>query len=386
MAYDVTFTQETLCKGSVRNIGEVLNVDDETARMLVDLGVATAAGLSPQTGSSAALFADTFLSKSNNLVDVNSVPDSRTSLDVYSKSEVENTVLPSRPLKAAAWNSSTSYTAGDFVSMNGATFIAMKNNTNKKPLFEVDCWEMASSDWRWLTKSNIFANYSAKVTGFADTSGSSTATNWARASATGAEARVMRAISLGVPTFFHAYADYEVGTGGTSNRTNFNRAGKLVMGAAAGASNVLNSSTYYLDCGRFYGGPSESSMNSNLDKMGFGFKFILTSGVITNVYATINDSTANNNYLEFEVSLGDSGVNYLSKYEISWDGNGTMAWWANGKELYRRSGTVFTGNTSWPVYASVGVGTYANTIGSSVNLIWWKPDETYFVCQGGLSA
>lgn len=90
MPYDVTFTQAVLCNGAMREIDEVLNVSDETARMLVDLGVATASGLSPQTGSSAALFADTFLNKEDNLSTVDSTPVARTNLDVYSKSESDS--------------------------------------------------------------------------------------------------------------------------------------------------------------------------------------------------------------------------------------------------------------------------------------------------------
>jgi hypothetical protein len=47
----VTFTQETLFAGAVRAIGSTLSVSDQDAQMLVDLGAATAPGLSPQIGS-----------------------------------------------------------------------------------------------------------------------------------------------------------------------------------------------------------------------------------------------------------------------------------------------------------------------------------------------
>lgn len=64
--------------------GSSLSVDDETARTLVDLGVATASGLSPQTGSSAAQFTNTFVAKANNLSDVVDISVSRSSLGLGS--------------------------------------------------------------------------------------------------------------------------------------------------------------------------------------------------------------------------------------------------------------------------------------------------------------
>lgn len=57
MAYTVTFTSSVLVGGSVRASGSTLSVDDQTARMLVDLGVATASGLTAQTGATAGAFA-----------------------------------------------------------------------------------------------------------------------------------------------------------------------------------------------------------------------------------------------------------------------------------------------------------------------------------------
>lgn len=54
MAFTVTFTSSVLVGGSVRASGSTLSVDDQTARMLVDLGVATASGLTAQTGAVAA--------------------------------------------------------------------------------------------------------------------------------------------------------------------------------------------------------------------------------------------------------------------------------------------------------------------------------------------
>ena len=80
MAYTVTFTAETLCNGAVRAIGDTLSVADDTARMLVDLGVATASGLTPQTGSAAAQFADTFAARASNLTDISSASSGRTAL------------------------------------------------------------------------------------------------------------------------------------------------------------------------------------------------------------------------------------------------------------------------------------------------------------------
>lgn len=54
MPFTVTFTSSVLVAGSVRSVGSTLSVDDPTARMLVDLGVATASGLTPQTGAAMA--------------------------------------------------------------------------------------------------------------------------------------------------------------------------------------------------------------------------------------------------------------------------------------------------------------------------------------------
>jgi hypothetical protein len=80
MAYTVTFTAQALVNGAVRGIGSTLSVADDTARMLVDLGVATASGLTPQTGSAAAQFADTFAARASNLKDLSSASSSRTAL------------------------------------------------------------------------------------------------------------------------------------------------------------------------------------------------------------------------------------------------------------------------------------------------------------------
>jgi hypothetical protein len=84
MAYTVTFTAATLCEGAVREIGDTLSVADDTARMLVDLGVATASGLTPQTGSAAAQFADTFAAKASNLSDLTSAPTARAAIGLGS--------------------------------------------------------------------------------------------------------------------------------------------------------------------------------------------------------------------------------------------------------------------------------------------------------------
>ena len=51
MPFTVTFTATAFVAGSLRNSSDTLLVDDPTARMLVDLGVATAPGLTAQTGA-----------------------------------------------------------------------------------------------------------------------------------------------------------------------------------------------------------------------------------------------------------------------------------------------------------------------------------------------
>jgi len=51
MPFTVTFTATAFVAGSLRSSGNTLLVDDPTARMLVDLGVATAPGLTAQTGA-----------------------------------------------------------------------------------------------------------------------------------------------------------------------------------------------------------------------------------------------------------------------------------------------------------------------------------------------
>lgn len=57
MPFTVTFTATAFVQGSLRTSGNTLLVDDQTARMLVDVGVATASGLTAQTGSVAAQLA-----------------------------------------------------------------------------------------------------------------------------------------------------------------------------------------------------------------------------------------------------------------------------------------------------------------------------------------
>lgn len=61
MPFTVTFTATAYVGGSLRTSGNTLLVDDQTARMLVDLGVATATGLTAQTGAVAANLASTVL-------------------------------------------------------------------------------------------------------------------------------------------------------------------------------------------------------------------------------------------------------------------------------------------------------------------------------------
>jgi hypothetical protein len=68
MPFTVTFTSSVLVAGSVRSSGSTLSVDDQTARMLVDLGVATASGLTAQTGAVAPQLASQDFVTANNKV------------------------------------------------------------------------------------------------------------------------------------------------------------------------------------------------------------------------------------------------------------------------------------------------------------------------------
>lgn len=76
----VTFTAATLFQGSMRSIGSTLSVTETDARVLVDIGVATAPGLTPQGGWPTGELSDTFLAKADNLAGLGSTSTARTNL------------------------------------------------------------------------------------------------------------------------------------------------------------------------------------------------------------------------------------------------------------------------------------------------------------------
>jgi hypothetical protein len=76
----VTFTAATLFQGSMRSIGSTLSVTETDARVLVDIGVATAAGVTPQGGWPTGELSETFLAKADNLAGLDSNSTARTNL------------------------------------------------------------------------------------------------------------------------------------------------------------------------------------------------------------------------------------------------------------------------------------------------------------------
>ena len=80
MAYTVTFTANTFVNGTYQTTGNTLSVDDATARALVDIGVATASGLTAQTGNPTTALTDIVLQKSNNLSDLSNITTAKANL------------------------------------------------------------------------------------------------------------------------------------------------------------------------------------------------------------------------------------------------------------------------------------------------------------------
>ncbi len=76
----VTFTAATLFQGSMRSIGSTLSVTETDARVLVDIGVATAPGVTPQGGWPTGELSETFLAKADNLAGLDSNSTARTNL------------------------------------------------------------------------------------------------------------------------------------------------------------------------------------------------------------------------------------------------------------------------------------------------------------------
>ena len=397
MAYDVTFTQETLCKGALRSIGEVLNVDDETARMLVDLGVATASGLSPQTGSSAALFADTFLAKADNLSTVASVPATRTNLDVPSTTEVTGEIATATagfPRKAGDWNSATSYNVGDFVLFNNGSFVCVQAHTNRNPVAELAYWQIVSFGWNWMRGNNTnlsFANSRTVGSGI-DNSTNSTTTVFARVglnSNTGTTANgtaTYRVLSVGVPTYWHKLYDSS-GTS-SSNSINYSRAGRFqtAFQPAYGGNSATGGTVFYLDVGRTYsttGTPAVSPINDVLDKRGYGIRLVVNAAGtgLSAAYAVFHDGTTLTE-TSFDTNLVRTQMN---KLEITWDGAGTMIWFLNGGEIWRTSSGL-TGELAFNTFGSIALGAYnsvANGSTSASQMIWMMAEETYFITYGG---
>lgn len=392
MSFNVTFTQETLCKGSIRTIGEVLNVDDETARMLVDLGVATASGLSPQTGSSAALFSETFLAKTNNLSDVNSPATSRDNLAITPaiESEVATYATP----RTGAWSNSTAYQFGDIVSFADGTFICIQDHTNRVPLAEQNYWQQMSRGWSWMVLpwTNIaFANQRTSGTGV-DANNNSNTIAWVRSgtSATSTSPNAIalyRVLSTGVPAYPHHYFDDSAIAFNSFNSISFIKAGRfqcaftLSLSATAGTAGTV----FYIDVGRTYsevgGSGTISPLNAPLDKRGFGIRVVANgSGGLSNAFASFHDGTT---YTEvaFDPNIikGTGGINRL---DITWNGLGTMIWFINNVEVHRNAST-FTDVFVLPTWGSIAMGIYnaPNLVASQ--LLWVMAEETGFVTYAG---
>jgi len=112
MPFTVTFTATAFVAGSLRTSGNTLLVDDPTARMLVDLGVATAPGLTAQTGAVAPNLARTdgatFTGKLNTLASSTST----AGLNVPHGAAPTPT-----PVNGDVWST----TSGLFVRINGSS-------------------------------------------------------------------------------------------------------------------------------------------------------------------------------------------------------------------------------------------------------------------------
>lgn len=394
MPYDVTFTQETLCKGAMRAVDEVLNVDDETARMLVDLGVATASGLSPQTGSSAALFADTFLAKTNNLSEVTSPSVARSNIDATSPADIV-TAVAGFPSKAEEWDDTREYKKGDFVLFNNGVFVALKDGVNKMPVFEVPYWTDVGLGSNWLDnpwKGLTFSNSKSLGTGTA-TNGSSTPAyarlGLASTTTSGNAIRIARVLSVGVPTYWHTLLDRDMPSQG-SNRINFAKAGRLRFNVCT--SNRTNPEIagvkWYFDFGRTYseasGSGTETPLNSELPRRGFGWQMEMSgdSNVFSSFEAVYHDGTTLfKQPLDF-ASFWASGA--MQRYEITWNGLGSYAYFVNGKEVARFNGknNDLFGIPTWGCLAAGGYNGPNYTGVPIDHFIWVNNEDTGFLTYG----
>jgi hypothetical protein len=395
MPYDVTFTQETLCKGVMRAVDEVLNVDDETARMLVDLGVATAEGLSPQTGSSAALFADTFLSKADNLSTVASPSVARSNIDATSPADIASAVA-GYPSKAETWDNAREYKTGDFVLFNNGVFVALKDGVNKMPVFEIPYWTNVGMGSNWLDnpwKGLTFSNTKSVGTGTGN-NGSGTPA-YARLGLTSTTTdnnavRIARVLSIGVPTYWHMLADRDSGIVQGSNRINFAKAGRLRYNVCT--SNRTNAEIagvkWYFDFGRTFsevsGSGTETPMDSELNRRGFGWQCTMSgdSNVFSSFEAVYHDGTTlYKQELNF-ASFWISGA--MQRYEITWNGLGSYAYFVNGKEVARfndKNNDLF----GMPTWCCLAAGGYygPNYTGVSIDhMVWVNNEETGFLTYG----
>lgn len=391
MPYDVTFTQETLCKGSIRSIGEVLNVDDETARMLVDLGVATASGLSPQTGSSAALFADTFLSKADNLSTVASPTVSRSNIGAISASDLSS-ATSDFPKKVSVWNNSTAYNVGDFVSFSGSTFICIQSHTNRTPFAEMAYWQLTSYGWNWMVlpwKNLNFGNQRASGTGMdaTNTTNMSYVRTGLSSTSGGPNAIALyRVLSIGVPAYTHHLFDSSYDAQSGFNNINLGKAGKFqAVFTPAVSNNALTAGTvYYIDVGRTYsevsGAGTISTLTGPLDKRGFGIRMVsagTSTPSLSELYVTFHDGTT---LTEVAIPNDTVSVYQMNKLEICWDGFGNLIYFINGVEVHRRS--IATDYWGIPTWGSIAMGIYnaPNTSGVAImQMLWVMNEETGFV-------
>jgi hypothetical protein len=383
----------------MRAIDEVLNVDDETARMLVDLGVATAVGLSPQTGSSAALFADTFLQKSVNLGDVVSVSASRGNLSVPSTSDVTSEIAAYATPKAVEWDSTTNYTFGNIVLHQDATFVCTQANSNRVPFAEQNYWQILSSGWSWMNNpygaTLAFGNARTLGTGTAD-NGSSLAIQYVRVNlnttTTSGNARaIYRTLSIGVPAYPHRYFDPNGTDGGSFNTINFRSVGKFQSAFFLSLRNTAETAgtVFYIDVGRTYsevsGSGTISPVDAPLDKRGFGLRFVANGGGgLSNAYATYHDGTT-----YFETAFDTSLIKYaggINRLDINWDGRGGMIWFINGIEVHRIDNIPVdtAGIYSIPTWGAIAVGAYnAPNVDNADQMIWVVPNETGFITGSG---
>ena len=398
MPYDVTFTQETLCKGSIRTTGEVLNVDDETARMLVDLGVATASGLSPQTGSSAAEFADTFLAKTNNLSEVVDPSTGRDNLGI--PAAIESGISAYATPRSVEWSEFDSYEFGDIVMHKNATFICTQSNTNRVPFAEQNYWQVLSTGWSWMHEpygsSLNFGSTRTLGTGTA-TNGTSAAINYVRVNLSATTTpdnaiAIYRTLAVGVPAYPHRFFDPDSLDGSSFNTLNLRNVGKFQSAFALSlrATAATAGTVFYLDVGRTYsevsGSGTISPVNNLLDKRGFGLRFVADGlGGLSAAYATYHSGTA---YSEtsFDVNL----VKYaggMNKLDITWDGRATFIWFINGVEVRREIGAfniATDGIFSFPTWGSIAVGAYnAPNVNNADQMLWFMPSLTGFTTAGG---